>query len=112
MSRFETFAYLPPLSPAQAQAQINGLLNTGCVPVIEFSENPTNEQVYWQEWPLVTPRANQQRAKAEDLNASLVMMQVDACARRHPFAYIKFSAYSTQKQQFTSSFIVKVPDAN
>ena len=112
MSRFETFAYLPPLSPAQTQSLIDGLLTSGHVPVIEFSENPERQDIYWQEWPLVTPRANQHRAKPEELNASLVMMQIDSCARRHPYAYIRFSAFDTGRNQFASAFIVKTPDAN
>lgn len=109
-SRFETFSFLPPLSPAQAQAQADDMLAKGYVPMIEYAENPSMVDVYWQLWPVVSPRAEAAtRPATQDVNASLLMMQIDACARRHPYAYVRLSGYDRQRRVNAVSFIVKTP---
>ncbi|MDD9912473.1 MAG: ribulose bisphosphate carboxylase small subunit [Alphaproteobacteria bacterium] len=108
-SRFETFSFLPPLSTAQAQAQADSLLHQGFIPVIEFSDPKSVNDVYWQQWPIVAPRSQQSRVMPQDINASLLMMQIESCFQRHPYAYVRLSGYDPERQTNAQSFIVKTP---
>ena len=108
-ARFETFSFLPPLSNAQAQAQADTLLTNGYLPIIEFADPNSVNDVYWQQWPVVAPRTQGTRVTPQDVNASLLMMQVESCARRHPYAYIRLSGYDAARQTTALSFIVRTP---
>lgn len=108
-TRFETFSFLPPLSPAQAQAQAEELLRKKLVPTIEFSEGNETNSVYWQHWPVVAHDVANKRLRAGDVNASLLMMQIEACARRHPYALVRLNGYQPNTQTTAMSFIVKIP---
>ncbi|MFZ2619263.1 MAG: ribulose bisphosphate carboxylase small subunit [Alphaproteobacteria bacterium] len=109
-TRFETFSFLPPLSPAQAQAQAESLLKNGWVPLIEFADPSESSHLYWQLWPVVAPRSQSNRVTAQDVNASLLMMQIDACARRHPYAFVRLSGFDTARKVFGTSFLARTPN--
>ncbi len=100
MSRFETFSFLPPLSPGQIESQVENMLEHDLLPLIEFAENPAPDEVYWKLWPL--PR----QAK---LTTHWVMSQIDTCAKRFPFAHIRLCAFDRANQQYATSFVVKAP---
>ena len=108
-TRFETFSFLPPLSPTQAQAQAEELLRKNLVPTIEFTESNNTNCAYWQNWPVVAHDVASKRLRAGDVNASLLMMQIDACARRHPYALVRLNGYNPSTQTTAMSFIVKIP---
>ncbi len=112
-SRFETFSYLPPLSPGQTQAQAEYILKNGWIPTIEWAEQGESNQMYWQIWPLSTPSTNRNPRQAlKEMNASVLMMQIEACSRRHPQAYIRVSGYHATARQTETSFLVHVPAAS
>lgn len=105
--RFETFAYLPPLSNTQLEAQVVRAVNSGWVVHIEFAEAPNSADFYWKNWPLKTPKAD---ASGRSGSASSnVLTQIEACARRHPYAYVRFCAYSPMSRGTEMAFIVKTP---
>ena len=108
-SRFETFSFLPPLSPSQAQAQADYILSQGLIPVIEYTENANSTDTYWTLWPIVAPRSKNNRVNPEEMNASLLMMQIDACSRRNPYAFIRLSGYDKEQKSTEHAFIVKTP---
>ncbi|MBI1309584.1 MAG: hypothetical protein GC129_07060 [Proteobacteria bacterium] len=107
--RFETFAFLPPLSPQQVEAQANHILTQGHLPTIEFAENPSSADFYWRSWPIQPGRINSLTGKPEPLTAAHLTNQLEACARRHPYAFIRLSAYDPKTRQTTLSFITKTP---
>ena len=109
-NRFETFSFLPPLSQAQIQAQARDLLKRRYVPTLEFSENPSSADIYWDIWPIIPPKGQtDHNITAKDINASLLMMQIEACSNRHPYAHIRLSGYDTNRHKNAVSFIVKTP---
>lgn len=111
-SRFETFSFLPPLSPGQIQAQAETLLNSNFIPLIEFSESPTPGETYWQAWdiqPTHSPSATAGKTEPQ-LTSGTLLTNIDSCARRHPYAYIRLSGYDKTHQQTAMSFIVHTPN--
>lgn len=112
-NRFETFSFLPPLSPGQMQAQAEYILKNDWVPTIEWTELSDASQMYWQIWPLSTPSTNRNPRQAlKEMNASVLLMQIEACSRRHPQAYVRLSGYNQRTRQTETSFLVHAPTAN
>lgn len=107
--RFETFAFLPPLSQQQIEAQATTLLKSGYIPAIEFTENPSSADFYWRQWPIQPGRINSTTGKPEPLTATHLANQLESCSRRHPFAFIRLSAYCPTTRQTVMSFITKTP---
>jgi ribulose-bisphosphate carboxylase small chain len=107
-ARFETFAYLPPLSEQQILAQIEHLLAQGCLPQIEFMENPSSADFYWEIWPLPATRVDATSGRAK-MTAAQISSQIEACARRNPFAYVAVAGYSPRTRSTVLRFVVKAP---
>ena len=98
--RFETFSFLPPMTPTQVRMQADSMLQKNLVPMIEFLENPTFDDSYWRNWPI---------PEHKDISATWVMTQVDACSRRNPYAFIRLSGYDPKARICKQAFIVKTP---
>ena len=107
--RFETFAFLPPLGASQIEAQVAHALAKGWVPMIEFAENPNSADFYWRQWPIVATKTNPATGKPEHAGAALIASQLESCARRNPYAFIRFSAYDPEGRQTAMSFVAKTP---
>ena len=108
MSRFETFSFLPPLSPTQVEAQMRLALTKGWVPMVEFLENPSQADVYWRQWP-IQPARRAVDGTPEPLSATHLHGQLEACARRHPYATVRLTAYDPTTRLTRLSFIAKTP---
>lgn len=107
--RFETFAFLPPLSQTQAEAQIHHALKSGWAPFIEYAETPNSADFYWRQWPIAVTKVNATTGKPEAPTANHLAAQIESCARRNPYAFIRFSAYNPATRQTALSFIAKTP---
>lgn len=107
--RFETFSFLPPLSQAQIEAQTAHALKNQYIPAIEFAENPTSADFYWRQWPIQPTKINSFTNKPDPLTAPHLAQQLEACARRHPYAFVRFTAYCPKTRQTVMSFITKTP---
>lgn len=106
--RFETFGYLPPLSSHQIEAQVTYAMGKGWVPHVEFTESPNSAEFFWQNWPLRPARVD--AAGKGGLNPSQVVNQIENCARRHPYAYVRFAAYCPQSRLTELAFVCKTPE--
>ena len=107
--RFETFAFLPPLSPTQIEAQAAYMLKQGLVPAVEHTENPSHADIYWRQWPIMPAKINSTTNQPEPLTPSHLLNQLEACARRHPYAFIKLSGYCPRSRMVTVSFVARTP---
>jgi ribulose-bisphosphate carboxylase small chain len=108
MSRFETFSFLPPLAPSQQDAQLSLALTKGWLPQIEYQENPTHADVYWRVWP-IPPQRRAVDGTPEPLSSAHVLAHLEACARRHPYATVRLTAYDPTTRHTRLSFIAKTP---
>lgn len=107
--RFETFAALPPLSNAQIMAQASYLLTEGMVVSVDFAENPSTADFYWQPWPLDGAIKRDATGQAKPFSAEAITAQLDACASRHPYAFVRLSGYCPRTRNTALAFIAKTP---
>jgi ribulose-bisphosphate carboxylase small chain len=107
--RFETFAFLPPLSAQQIEAQILHALQKGWLLRLEYTENPSSADLYWENWPIPASRINSATNQPEPLTAGYITAQLEACARRHPYAFVRVHAFNRQSQHTEMSFITRTP---
>ena len=106
--RPETFGYLPPPSNQQLEGQIQHALSQGWVPHLEFTDNPSSADFYWKNWRL-TPARLDAVGKPQPITASQIVNHVDSCARRHPYAHIRFTAYNPKTRMTEMAFVCKTP---
>lgn len=108
MSRFETYAFLPPLANGQIEAQLNWLITSSWVAGIEFAEGPTSADFFWRQWPL-QPARYDSYGKPQALTATNILTQLDACQRRHPYAHIRLTGYNPTTGMQEMAFICRTP---
>lgn len=101
--RYETFSYLPPLTDAQINRQVQYIIEQGYIPAIEFDENPSAEQFYWTMWklPLFSATSPQE-----------VLNEVQQCRSEFPGSYVRLVAFDNIKQCQVHCFIVHRPNSN
>lgn len=109
VQRFETFAHLPPLSNAQIQAQAAHVINEGYVPSIEYAENPNSSDFYWQPWSLEGAIRRDAAGHAKPLTPEVLTAQIDACSHRHPYAFVRLTAYCPRLRNTALTFVAKTP---
>jgi ribulose-bisphosphate carboxylase small chain len=101
--RYETLSYLPPLTDAQMQKQIQYILEQGFIAGVEFSESSAPEQHYWTLWKLPLFNATTVRE---------VMAEIDECRREYPKCFIRVMGFDNVKQCQVISFIVHRPSGS
>ena len=101
--RYETLSYLPPLSDQQIAKQIEYMLEQGCIPGVEFAEDPLPGDHYWTLWKLPLFSAT----TAQD-----VLSEVRECRSEYSNSYIRVIGFDNIKQCQTMSFIVHKPGVN
>lgn len=97
-----TFSFLPDLSDAEIEAQIQYALSKGWACSVEFTDDPHPRNTYWEMWglPMFDLR-----------DAAGVMMEVRACREAHPNEYVKVNAFDSTRgvESMQLSFIVQRP---
>ncbi|MBL9055514.1 MAG: ribulose bisphosphate carboxylase small subunit [Rhodobacteraceae bacterium] len=96
------FSFLPDLSDAQISAQIEYCLSKGWAIGVEYTDEPHPRHTYWEMWghPMFDLR-----------DAKGVMIELDACRKAEPDAYIRLVAFDSTRgfETVTMSFIVNRP---
>lgn len=96
------FSFLPDLSDAQISAQIEYCLSKGWAIGVEYTDEPHPRNTYWEMWghPMFDLR-----------DAKGVMIELDACRKAEPEAYIRLVAFDSTRgfETVTMSFIVNRP---
>lgn len=96
------FSFLPDLSDAQISAQIDDCLSKGWAIGVEYTDDPHPRNTYWEMWghPMFDLR-----------DAKGVMIELDACRKAEPEAYIRLVAFDSTRgfETVTMSFIVNRP---
>lgn len=96
------FSFLPDLSDAQISAQIEYCLSKGWAIGVEYTDDPHPRNTYWEMWghPMFDLR-----------DAKGVLIELDACRKAEPEAYIRLVAFDSTRgfETVTMSFIVNRP---
>ncbi|TSE35396.1 ribulose bisphosphate carboxylase small subunit [Tepidimonas charontis] len=96
--RYETFSYLPQMTPEQVRRQIAYAIAQGWNPAVEHSERGTPASVsFWYMWKL--PMFGEQSVDA-------VMAELEACHREFPDHLVRFVAYDNYAQSQGLAFVV------
>jgi ribulose-bisphosphate carboxylase small chain len=97
-----TFSFLPDLSDDQIVAQIEYCLRNDWAVGVEYTDDPHPRNTYWEMWgnPMFDLK-----------DAAGVMMEVTACRKAWPDAYIRLNAFDSTRgfETVTMSFIVNRP---
>ncbi|MFN6978734.1 MAG: ribulose bisphosphate carboxylase small subunit [Gemmobacter sp.] len=97
-----TFSFLPDLTDEQISAQVEYCLAQDWSVGVEFTDDPHPRNTYWAMWG--NPMFDLKDAKG-------VMMEIDACRKAHPEAYIRLNAFDSTRgwETVRLSFIVNRP---
>ncbi|MGF1494062.1 MAG: ribulose bisphosphate carboxylase small subunit [Microcoleaceae cyanobacterium] len=98
--RYETLSYLPPLTDAQIDRQIQYMLEQGFIAAVEFSESSDPEQHYWTMWKLPLFDVSTVRE---------VMAEIQACRQQYSRSFVRVVGFDNVKQCQVLSFIVHKP---
>jgi ribulose-bisphosphate carboxylase small chain len=97
-----TFSFLPDLSDDQIAAQVEYCLGKDWAIGVEYTEDPHPRNTYWEMWgnPMFDLK-----------DAAGVMMEVKACRKAWPDAYIRINAFDSSRgfETVMLSFIVNRP---
>ncbi|MGL4281896.1 MAG: ribulose bisphosphate carboxylase small subunit [Albidovulum sp.] len=96
------FSFLPDLTDEQITAQVDYCLSKGWAIGVEFTYDPHPRNTYWEMWgnPMFDLR-----------DARGVMLELEACRKANPDAYIRFNAFDSTRgfETVVMSFIVQRP---
>ncbi|MCS6787081.1 MAG: ribulose bisphosphate carboxylase small subunit [Thiobacillaceae bacterium] len=96
--KYETFSYLPQMTPDQVRKQIAYAIAQGWNPAVEHTERGTPGHVhYWYMWKL--PMFGEQSVDA-------VLAEIEACHREFPDHMVRFVAYDNYAQCQGLAFVV------
>jgi len=97
------FSFLPELTDAEIQAQIQYALDQGWALAVEYTDDPHPKNYYWSMWG--TPMFDLK-------DAAGVLMEILACRVARPHDYIKVQAFDSNKgfESIRMAFIVQRPD--
>ncbi len=97
------FSFLPDLDDTQITAQVEYCLSRDWAVGVEYTYDPHPRNTYWEMWG--HPMFDLKDAKG-------VMMELEACRKAHPEAYIRLVAFDSTRgfETVTMSFIVNRPN--
>ena len=95
--KYETFSYLPAMTPEQVKAQIAYIIANGWNPAIEHVEPSRAFTYYWYMWKL--PFFGEQ-------SVDTVLAELDACKRDYPGHHVRLIGYDNYAQSQGMAFVV------
>ena len=98
--KLETFSYLPELTAAEIDAQVDSILERGLVIAIEHTPQVDPRNHYWTLWKLPLFDID---------DPSLVHDAIDECVCAHPDEYVRVNGYDALRQGQVASFVVHRP---
>ncbi len=95
--RYETFSYLPPMTPDKVRKQIQYLISQGWTPAIEHTEPEKAFSHYWYLWKLPF---------FGETSVERIMAELEACHRANPGHLVRLLGYDNYAQSQGVSFTV------
>jgi len=93
---FEGGSYLPPLNNGQIERMVQDILMKGYLPMIEYTDHPSLDNVYWQLWGMDT----------EEMTAQDVVAQIELCKQSYPYHSIRLIGYDKERQVAATSVLL------
>jgi len=95
--RYETFSYLPPMTPERIAAQVRYWIAKGWNPAVEYTEPEKSFSNFWYLWKL--PLFGTQSVEE-------VLAEVEACHRANPGMLVRLIAYDNYSQSQGGAFVI------
>lgn len=95
--RFETFSYLPAMTPQQVRSQIDYVVRQGWNPGIEHTEPENAAGNYWYMWKL---------PMFGETDVDAILDEVELCRSAHPNNHIRLLGYDKYTQCAGASMVV------
>lgn len=95
--RYETFSYLPPMTPGQLRSQVEHLVAQGWNPAIEHAEPAHAGGSYWYMWKLPL---------FGETSVERVLAEADECRRLHPRHHVRLVGYDNRRQTQGTAMVI------
>jgi ribulose-bisphosphate carboxylase small chain len=100
--RFETFAYLPPMSTEELRKQVQYIVDRGWNPAIEHCEPENAMKQYWYMWKL---------PMFGETDVDRILNEAQACRRANPENLVKLIGYDNANQTQGTAMLIFRPEA-
>jgi len=95
--KFETFSYLPALSPEQIRTQIEYIVSKGWNPGIEHTEPENTRSNYWYMWKL---------PMFGETDVDAILNEVEACHTAHPDNHVRLLGFDNFGQTAGAAMVI------
>lgn len=95
--KFETFSYLPPMTPEQIRKQVEFLVKKGWNPAIEHTEPALLQDSYWYMWKL---------PMFGETDVTRVLAEAEACHKANPDNHVRLIGYNNFNQSQGASMVI------
>lgn len=95
--KFETFSYLPEMTPEQIREQIAYIVSKGWNPGIEHCEPENAFQNYWYMWKL---------PMFGETDVDRILDECAACHKAHPNNHVRLMGFDNYAQSAGASMVI------
>ena len=95
--KFETFSYLPPMTPAEIRKQVAYIVARGWNPAIEHTEPGHMARSYWYMWKL---------PMFGETNVDRILAEADGCHKANPGHHVRLIGYDNLRQTQGAAMVI------
>ncbi len=95
--KFETFSYLPPMTPEQTRKQIEYIVSKGWNPGIEHTEPENAAGNYWYMWKL---------PMFGETDVDAILDEIEACHVAHPGNHVRLLGFDNFSQSAGAAMVI------
>jgi len=95
--KFETFSYLPEMSPEQTRQQVEYIVSKGWNPAIEHTEPQNATGSYWYMWKL---------PMFGETDVDTILAEADACHKAHPKNHVRLVGFDNYTQSKGTEMVI------
>jgi len=95
--KFETFSYLPELTPEQIRAQVKYIVAKGWNAAIEHTEPQNATSHYWYMWKL---------PMFGETDVDRILAEAEACHKAHPKNHVRLIGFDNYAQSKGAEMVI------
>jgi ribulose-bisphosphate carboxylase small chain len=95
--RFETFSYLPPMTPQQVRKQVEYIVARRWNPAIEHTEPEHMDGSYWYMWKLPL---------FGETSIERILAEAEFCHLAHPGHHVRLIGYDNRRQTQGAAMVI------
>lgn len=95
--KFETFSYLPEMSPEAIRAQVEYIISRGWNPAIEHVEPENAFDHYWYMWKL---------PMFGETDVDRILAEAEACHKANPNHHVRLIGYDNYAQSQGTAMVI------